>query len=153
MTFLEHRVPPPVVGAIVAGIMWLGRRLVPEATFGLPLRWLWVAGTALLAVLIAGVAIRTFARAETTVNPLEPEAADKLVTSGIFRYSRNPMYVGLTMVLVAFALFLHNIVSFALIALFPAFITRFQIIPEERALAAKFGADYETYRRSVRRWL
>lgn len=153
MTFLEHRVPPPVIVALVAGIMWLGCRFVPEATFTLPLRWLWVALTALSAIVIATLAIRSFVKADTTIDPLEPTAADKLVTHGLFRYSRNPMYVSLTLVLVAFGLGLQNWLAFLLIVLFPLYITRFQIIPEERALRERFGADYEAYCKAVRRWL
>ena len=153
MTFLEHRVPPPIVGAVVAGIMWAGHWIVPEATFTLPLRWLWVALVAITAVFIAVTAIRTFVKAETTIDPLEPNAADRLVTHGLFRYSRNPMYVSLTLVLVAVGLFLQNAVAIALVVLFPLYLTRFQIIPEERALAEKFGDEFEAYRRRVRRWL
>ena len=153
MVRLEHRIPPPVVGLAVIVLMLFGRRLVPTASFALPWRWLWVALTALCAVTIAATAIRSFKRAETTVNPLEPDEAETLVTQGIFRYSRNPMYVGLTLVLLAVALGLNNWVSIMLVALFPIYITRFQIVPEERVLSNKFGEDYEAYKRAVRRWL
>ena len=153
MRFLEHKIPPPIIGVVIGVIMWLGRWLVPAASFELPYRWVFVGITVLCAALISGTAIRTFAKAETTVNPLDPDEAETLVTHGIFRYSRNPMYVGLTLVLIAIALGLQNWLSLLLVVLFPMYITRYQILPEERFLAAKFGEDYEAYRKAVRRWL
>ena len=103
--------------------------------------------------MISATAILSFKHAQTTINPLDPNEAEALVTSGIFGISRNPMYVGLTLVLLAWAVFLQNSMAFITLPLFVIYITVFQIRPEERALAQKFGAAFESYRTSVRRWL
>jgi protein-S-isoprenylcysteine O-methyltransferase Ste14 len=108
---------------------------------------LWSAGIA-----IALAALFEFLRAKTTVNPLSPEAASAIVTSGIYRYSRNPMYVGLLLALLGWSVWLSHLLPFALLPFFILYINRFQIEPEERALSVKFGGLYRDYRRSVRRW-
>lgn len=150
---LETFVPPPVVAAITAVLMWLGAAAGAGASAGWPLRL----GLA-LAVAFAGAAIavtgaRTFKRARTTLDPRQPRKASSLVTGGIYRVTRNPMYLGLTCVLLGLALWLWWWPALAGPMLFVTYITRFQIGPEERALAAAFGAQYEAYCRRVRRWL
>jgi protein-S-isoprenylcysteine O-methyltransferase Ste14 len=97
--------------------------------------------------------VLAFRRAQTTVNPLTPQATSSLVTTGIYRYSRNPMYVGLLFVLAGWGCYLANGLALLVLPLFVASMTRWQIIPEERFMAAKFGAEFEAYKRSVRRWL
>lgn len=153
MKALELRIPPLAVVAVIAVMMWVAYRFLPEAGFALPFRRLLLAIVLPAAVLIAGFAIRSFRIAQTTVNPSDPNEAEKLVTTGLFRFSRNPMYLALTLLLLAYATYLQNVLSFVLVALFPFYITRFQIQPEERILAEKFGAAYENYRMSVRRWI
>nr|ART40893.1 L409 [uncultured bacterium] len=76
-----------------------------------------------------------------------------MVISGIYRFSRNPMYVGLLLVLTAWAIYLSNALAFLFLPTFVACLTRLQIVPEERVLAAKFGDAFTAYRQSVRRWL
>jgi protein-S-isoprenylcysteine O-methyltransferase Ste14 len=94
-----------------------------------------------------------FRRANTTINPVKIEAASSIVTNGIYRYTRNPMYVGLTLLLAGWAI--HIAVPFVLLGplVFILYITRFQIIPEERVLTSKFGGEYRKYQERVRRWL
>jgi protein-S-isoprenylcysteine O-methyltransferase Ste14 len=87
------------------------------------------------------------------VNPLKPDATTVLVTAGIYRFTRNPMYIGLTLTLLGWAAFLGNLLAFALLPLFVFYITQFQIKPEERALRSLFGSIYEDYCAKVRRWL
>lgn len=110
-----------------------------------------VIGAAALAVDISGVV--AFLRARTTVNPLRPDKASTLVTGGIFRRTRNPMYLGMAMLLVGWAVYLANPLTLLGIPAFVAYLNRFQIAPEERALEQRFGADYRGYRARVRRWL
>ena len=106
------------------------------------------------AALIIGLsAVFGFHRAKTTVNPLKPEASTALVTGGIYQWTRNPMYLAMLLVLVAWACIVSNWASLAMLPLFVAYLNRFQIGPEERALHARFGAEFESYRRKVRRWL
>ena len=94
-----------------------------------------------------------FSRNETTVNPLEPDQAQKLVVSGLFRFTRNPMYLGMALVLFAWALYLANASAIIGPVLFVASITALQIKPEEEVLGKIFGQDYADYRKRVRRWL
>ena len=153
MQALELKVPPPVLMLLFAVTMWLLSMSAPSLTLALPWRIpvaliLWSAGIA-----IALAALFEFLRAKTTVNPLSPEAASAIVTSGIYRYSRNPMYVGLLLALLGWSVWLSHLLPFALLPFFILYINRFQIEPEERALSAKFGGLFRDYRHSVRRWL
>lgn len=153
MRFLETRVPPPLVGLGVAAIEWL---LVPATPAAAPSPL--VRGTLALAIALAGGAVAlagsiAFRRARTTVNPLHPEKASTLVTGGIYRHTRNPMYVGMACVLLALAAWWWWWPALLGVAAFAGWITRWQIVPEERALAALFGDAYRDYRTRVRRWL
>lgn len=153
MAFFEHRIPPPVVALVIALLMWLSTRWLPGLGMPSALRY----GAALVAA-VAGVgfllpAAGAFRRAGTTINPVRIEKASDLVTEGVYRLSRNPMYVSMTLALVAWALLLDSLVAFVGPVTFVAWITRFQIIPEERVLAAKFGEAYAAYCQRVRRWL
>jgi protein-S-isoprenylcysteine O-methyltransferase Ste14 len=112
------------------------------------------ASVLLLAAGLVGMAsVRAFARHETTVNPLRPERASRLVAAGIYRYSRNPMYLSLLLALAAWAIWLGSWPAVLVVPAFLLAMNRWQIQPEERALSALFGADYEAYCRRVRRWL
>jgi protein-S-isoprenylcysteine O-methyltransferase Ste14 len=94
-----------------------------------------------------------FRRERTTFSPMKPENASALVVSGIFRFTRNPMYLGLLMFLLAWASYLSNGVALLGLPAFVLYMNRFQIAPEERALAALFGADFTAYKARVRRWM
>ena len=153
MRFLEHRIPPPVVGLIIAAGMWAVARIPPIVPMPMLLRvvvavLLFTAG---LAVALGGVV--AFRRARTTVNPLKPETTAALVATGVYSFTRNPMYLGMASILLAWVVVLAS--PWALIgpALFAAYITRFQIVPEERVLAELFGESFAAYARRVRRWI
>lgn len=150
---LEHRVPPPIVAACTAGLMLPAAWLLPVLAFDFPVRAPIAAAVACLGALVSLTGVLQFWRARTTVNPLKPEAASALVIAGIYRWTRNPMYLGMAIVLAAWGIYLANLGALAVAALFVAYINRFQIAPEERALEARFGADFAAYRRAVRRWL
>jgi protein-S-isoprenylcysteine O-methyltransferase Ste14 len=153
MPSLALKIPPPAVALLVAGVMgWSSRWL---NLVDLPATWR--IGAA-LAIAVIGMAfdvagLIAFRRAKTTVNPMKPEKSAALVSSGVYRITRNPMYVGMAFFLLAWAVFLAS--PWALLGplVFAAYITRFQIQPEERVLAARFGAEFESYRARVRRWL
>lgn len=154
MRFLELRVPPPLVGVVVAGAMWLvAWSLPPLLPLPAPVRLPTAVILALAGVAIALSGVLSFRRAQTTVNPLKPETSTSLVSTGIYRFTRNPMYLGMLAVLVAWAAYLPS--SWALLGpvAFALYITRFQIIPEERALHSLFGAAFVEYAHIVRRWL
>ena len=137
--------------AACALLMWL--IAFPALDFALPGRAV-VAAVFFIAALVTGLpAVLGFRRAKTTVNPLNPEASTALVTSGVFRWTRNPMYLAMLLVLLAWACIVSNWAALAMLPLFVAYLNRFQIAPEERALQARFGTEFESYRRKVRRWL
>jgi protein-S-isoprenylcysteine O-methyltransferase Ste14 len=153
VTALELKVPPVAIVFAVAVGMWLLSRSTAALRFAMP-------GRVAVAVVLAGMGfaisaagVMHFRRAKTTVNPLNPEAATAMVTSGIYRFSRNPMYLGFLIALTGWAAFLSHVLAFALLPVFVAYMNRFQIMAEERALAAKFGRQFSDYRNSVRRWV
>ena len=153
MSSLETRLPPPLVALLVALAM-AATRLLPGR---LPLDSSWRFGLAGLLVVVglafAVPAVLAFRRARTTIDPVHIEAASTLVTGGVFALSRNPMYVGSAIVLCAFVLLAGTPWAALGPPLFVAYVTRFQILPEERLLAARFGAPYDAWCRRVRRWL
>ena len=104
-------------------------------------------------MVIGIAAVLGFRRAKTTINPLTPQASSALVVRGIYRWTRNPMYLAMLLVLIGWACIVSNWAALAMLPLFVATLNRLQIEPEERALHARFGAEFENYRRKVRRWL
>jgi len=150
---LALMVPPPVVAAVIAGTMWLGRSAAPE--LGLPAA-AQVPGAIALALIGLGFDLSglvSFWRARTTINPMKPDASSSLVRSGVYTITRNPMYVGMLLMLCAWAVYLGSAWALLGPAAFVAYMNRFQIAPEERALEALFGASYIDYKARVRRWL
>ena len=134
-------------------LMWALAAAAPGLDFDFPGRR-WTAAILIAAGLAIGIAaFLQFRRVETTINPMTPDRASALVTRGLYRLSRNPIYVGDAVILVACALLFANALAFAAALAFIAYIDRFQIRPEERALRERFGPSYETYCREVRRWL
>ena len=150
---LELKLPPPLVALLVAGVMWGLAKFTPQMELSGLLRQVLSRVLLLTGVLFTLGAMLTFRRSKTTVNPLKPEAATALVSGGPFRVSRNPMYLGLLLVLIGWAVLLGAPWSLAGPVAFVLYIRRFQIIPEERVLALKFGEVYAQYCTRVRRWL
>lgn len=153
MPNLELKVPPPLVALVLAGLMWAVARLLPSPALAVPMRGWTALALALAGLAIAGSGAVAFRRAKTTVNPMKPEATTSLVVSGIYRVTRNPMYLGVLVVLLGWLVFLGNAWAALGPVLFVAWINRFQIVPEERVLRARFGAQFDAYAASVRRWL
>jgi protein-S-isoprenylcysteine O-methyltransferase Ste14 len=150
---LENRIPPPVVALLVAAGMWALSRWWPLVRFELPSPLLVGFGVALVGGAVSGAGAREFRRAKTTVNPLHPERASAVVTTGIYRCTRNPMYVGAVFVLLGCFLAFGALSAVLGLPAFVLYITRYQIRPEERVLLSKFGKEYADYMARVRRWL
>lgn len=153
MRILELKIPPVALTVIFAVVMWATSVVFSVASVPLP-------GAAIIAVAIAfvggaiGVAgVFAFRQHSTTVNPMHPETTASVVTVGIYRVTRNPMYLGLALVLVGWSVYLANVASLLLVLVFVAYMTLFQIKPEERALLGKFGPDFADYMTTVRRWI
>ena len=153
MDALKLKIPPPLVALTMAALMWLIARAAPNLAFALPMRRVLAACVALAGVSVAIAGVAGFRRVGTTVNPLRPEKASTLVVTGIYRITRNPMYLGLLLVLVAWAVILSNALALILLPAFILYMNHFQIRPEEAALMSTFGPAFRTYKSKVRRWL
>ncbi len=153
MRILELKLPPLAVLFICGAAMWYLAKRFPAPGFAFHGQGAVAAAVLAAGLLVGLMGVRVFRRHRTTVNPVTPEAAKVVVTSGIFGITRNPMYLGLALVLVAWTIFLGSVTAGLGVPAFMAYLTAFQIVPEERVLASKFGAPYDEYRRSVRRWI
>ena len=151
--FLELKIPPVAVFFAFAAFMWLLAIAVPQAVFSLQAKKPVAVGSAAVGGIFAGAGILSFLRARTTLNPMEVSKASSLVTTGVYVVTRNPMYLSLLFVLAGWAVYLSNLASLAAVPFFIIYMNRFQIRPEERALAALFTGDFEAYCQRVRRWL
>jgi protein-S-isoprenylcysteine O-methyltransferase Ste14 len=150
---LEVKIPPPLVAVLVFGAMWGGSSLLPSLLLPHKLRLYASLAIVLLGGFFGLAGIISFYQAGTTINPMKPETASSLVSSGIYRITRNPMYVGLLLDLVAYAVFLSSAWALLGPVAFFFYISRFQVVPEERALEKLFGEEYLSYKLRVRRWL
>jgi protein-S-isoprenylcysteine O-methyltransferase Ste14 len=153
MNALELKIPPPLVALFLAILMWLMPALAGSLAIPLSLRRGVALALLCLGLSIAVSGIVAFRRARTTLNPIKASSASALVSSGVYRFTRNPMYLGLLLVLFAWAMLLSNPLALLLLPVYVLYINRFQIIPEERVLASLFGTEYSAYKESVRRWL
>jgi protein-S-isoprenylcysteine O-methyltransferase Ste14 len=151
---LELKVPPLALTALVSAVMG-GVEYASDGTPVVAPSLAWAAGAAValsgLAIAYRGVSV--FRRIRTTVDPLHPERSARLVTAGVYRWTRNPMYLGFVLFVLGLAVALQSLVGFALTAFTAVFLQRFQIKPEERALSRRFGAAFDVYRGRVRRWI
>ena len=146
------KLPPAIVFILFAGFMYLLATYLPVGYFEFYGRLLLVKILLGAAILIGTISLFQFLRAKTSIDPLNPSKAQKLVTSGLYNYSRNPMYLTMLLILLAWGLWLGNAFNTVTAALFVAYMNRFQIIPEEEALKKKFDKDFEKYMIKVRRW-
>lgn len=150
---MHLKVPPPVVVLIGLGLLYLGDRQLPSFSLAFP-------GQISLAIVLlaSGLAIGChalfrFIMAKTTFNPTTPDKVNVLVTNGLYRLSRNPMYVADVLLLLSLAAYYGTLTVAAVVPLFIWYLTEFQIKPEEDHLKSKFGKDYLSYKARVRRWI
>jgi len=153
MHSLELKVPPLVVLAFIATLMWFASQAAPAAGLQVPARHAIGLGLATVGVGTAVAGVVSFRIAKTSVNPLNPAAASALVTSGVYQLSRNPMYLGALILLIGWAAFLANALGSILVPSFVLYMNRFQIGPEEKALTSLFTPGFTAYCVKVRRWL
>lgn len=153
MSPLELKVPPLALVAGLAAAMWFVASLVPSLSFSFRGQLIITVALATVGAIISLTGVIAFRQAQTTVDPRQPAKSASLVSSGIYRLSRNPMYVGFLLALAAWATHVSNLLAFIGLPVFVLYMNRFQIVPEEQALRAKFGSAFAEYERSVRRWL
>ncbi len=153
MRTLELRIPPVVVVLLLGAAMAAAAHFTPALGFNVPGSTILAAGLAGAGVIVALLGVSAFRRAQTTVNPLQPAAASHLVVAGIYRHTRNPMYLGMLLVLLGWGMFLAHALGLGLALLFIPLMNRLQIEPEERILTNLFGQQFTAYQSTVRRWL
>ena len=152
MNALENRILPLIVALASAISMWLAISMFPQLrannSYNMSLAILFI----FIGVAILCLGAVTLRRSKTTTDPLHIDRATTLVTQGVFSYTRNPMYVGFTSLLIGIAFYLSSWWLLVAPVFFALFINRFQILPEERVMSLKFGNDYNAYKSKVRRW-
>jgi protein-S-isoprenylcysteine O-methyltransferase Ste14 len=153
MNHLQLKIPPPVYLLLTMGLMWLAHTYLPL------FHWIespWDRAGLLLivaAIVMDFWSLGLFFRAHTTFNPIHPERTHALVTQGPYRYTRNPMYVGMLVILSGWAIYLGTITPLLCLPLFVFILTIQQILPEEKVLEEKFGNAYLAYKEHTPRWL
>ena len=150
---LELKIPPVAVALITAACMWLAARAVPGLAVPFSGHEVVSGLVAASGGIIALSGVVAFNRAGTTVNPMKPGSSSALVQSGIYSVTRNPMYLGLLLVLLSWAIYLAHVLTVLFLPGFVWYMNRFQIEPEERALASLFGPEFTAYADRERRWL
>ena len=148
---LKNKIPPPLVTLLFGMSIYFSTELIPPLAFKYQ-------GTLAITVLTIGLvimvsAILTFRQLQTTINPLQPNKATSLAVSGVFRFSRNPMYLAMLLILVALSLASGALAAVFLLPGFVIYISIFQIVPEEQAMEKLFSDQYLKYCKKVRRWI
>ena len=148
---MKTRIPPPILALVMIVLIYLSSFFIESTTFNYQ-------GSLSVLVLILGLAcaipsFKLFARYKTTISPLKPSDATALVTEGMYRYSRNPMYLGLLLLTIASTIWFGTWFGIIINIVFIFLINFLQIIPEEEALLEIFGEEYEEYKKNVRRWI
>ena len=151
---MHLRIPPPIVALIGILLIFLSKDYIlilylhPHLQNTLSFIFL------IIGFVIIFSATKEFKKSDTTVNPMKPETSTSLVTSGIFKYTRNPMYLGLTSILLASCFYFSSLLGIIVyVPLFILYITVFQIIPEEETMKGLFNDEYLDYCSKVRRWI
>lgn len=148
---MQTKIPPPIVTLIFGLAIYFSRELFPVFEFKhsnlMALIFLF------LGLFLLFSAANLFKKNKTTINPINPMQASVLVTKGVFKVSRNPMYLGMALILCSVAIIFNIIGGIFLVILFCIYITRYQIIPEENAMKEIFANDFEDYINLTRRWI
>lgn len=153
MKFLELKIPPVLLVMIFGALMFGVSKLFPNLGLDYSTRLYTFSIITIISGVISASGVWSFKVANTTVNPTKPDASSNLVQSGIYKYTRNPMYLGFACFLLGVGLLLDNAISISLVFVFIGYMTIFQIKPEERALSKIFGKQFQQYKISARRWL
>ena len=148
---MNNKIPPPIVTIFFGLCIYLSRSYFPVFS-GSALNFLSIFFF-VYGIFVFAAAVISFKKQKTTVNPISIENASSLVVSGIFKYSRNPMYLGMSFVLLGLAFKFNVIGGLLFTGIFMLFITIFQIKPEEVAMEKLFGQEWKDYTKNVRRWL
>ena len=147
---MNNKIPPPIVTLAFGLMIYFSRNIFPDINniifYVLSLFFI------ILGPFILISAVRSFKAEQTTINPLNINNASSLVISGVFKYSRNPMYLGMVFILLALSFRFNLVGGILFTSIFIMYITKFQIIPEEAAMKSIFGEDFNKYKNKTRRW-
>ena len=148
---MKTKIPPPILALIMIALIYLSSLFIEQATFNYQ-------GSLSILALILGFAcllpsFKLFAKFKTTITPLKPSNSTALVTEGMYRYSRNPMYLGLLLITIASTIWFGTWLGIIINIVFIFLINFLQIIPEEETLLKIFGEEYGEYKKNVRRWI
>lgn len=149
---MKLKIPPLVITIVFGLLMYLLATYLPVGYFDFFGRYYLMYALFFLAFLIGAISLGQFFGSNTSIDPRTPSKVTNLVTRGAYHYSRNPMYLALLLLLLAWGLYLGNAFNTLLAAGFVYYMNAFQIIPEEEALANTFGKEYQKYCVMVRRW-
>ncbi len=153
MKALETRIPPPVIALAFATLIWWMSSYLPKIEIEFIPKVVTVGLLLAIGAFFDFYGLFTFLRAKTTINPMKPHKSSALVNTGIYKITRNPMYVGLVFFLSGWCIYLNSPAAIIGVAGFMFYIQIFQILPEERILINLFGEEYIEYQSRVRRWL
>ena len=148
---MKKRIPPPLITMSCVLVIFLSKSIFPSFVF--PFKLEIGIGFSILGLSLLILSVKSFIKNNTTINPLNLKKSTYLVTNGLFRFSRNPMYLGMLLFLVGTSIILNIIGGLIISVLFIFYMNFFQIMPEEIALENLFGKDYRNYRKNVRRWI
>ena len=148
---MKKRIPPPIITMLCVLVIFLSKSIFPSFLFPYKLEIGIV--ISIFGLLLLIVSVKSFINNNTTINPLNLKKSTYLVTNGLFRFSRNPMYLGMLLFLVGTSIILNIIGGLIISILFIFYMNFFQIIPEEKALENLFGKDYRNYKKNIRRWI
>ncbi|MEQ8485930.1 MAG: isoprenylcysteine carboxylmethyltransferase family protein [Pseudomonadales bacterium] len=151
--WLELKIPPLALVLLAAGCMWAVSAALPGWRIDLPGTTTTSIALGAAGVVIALLGVGAFRSAGTTVDPRAPDRTEHLVTTGIYRFTRNPMYLGMLLLLLAWGVYVRSVPALALVPAFVLYMNLFQIAPEERHMRGKFGDTFTRYQSRVRRWL
>ena len=148
---IKTKIPPPIVALAFGFLINYTKDEFPKIHIGMEK----ILGSVLIisGLIVMASAIILFKKNKTTVTPLDPSRSTKLITRGIYKYSRNPMYLGLSFVLSGVSIIVNPIGGFIFIPLFIIYLNFFQIMPEENAMIDLFEKEFLEYKKSVRRWI
>ncbi|WP_420315894.1 methyltransferase family protein [Ekhidna sp.] len=150
---MKLKIPPVVIFFLGIGCIFGAHHFWPEYSYQFAYQTLLSRLFLAVGVLIAFSGIITFRMKGTTVDPLHPDKASALVTSGVYRYTRNPMYLGMALVILGGIVRIGNPIGILGVVFFIWYIDRFQILPEEESLTKIFGEEYRQFCEQVRRWV
>lgn len=150
---LELKVIPVVQVMVCAIAIFAIDHYITSYGYIGPYHKLFASAVFVVSIVVIMFAVLSFKNSQTTVNPSTPENTSQIVDTGIYRFSRNPMYLAMALCLLGLCVFAQNLLTFLTLPIFVWYLTRYQIKPEERMLTKQFGEQYTQYCQKVRRWL